>query len=204
MTGNPTLLPEHAESWDAGLAWAGVLGSVRLSADWSHHATHARDLVIYERSSPRGAHPSNVGVARLFGEETSVRAAWRGAELSASTDWLSATDRSTISFYHGRRLPQRAEREAVARLAWQGRSWFAASELEYVGDTFLDRANFSRAPSHTLVGSSLGRRFGKLRVLVEGRNLGDRRVEDVAGFPLPGRMFLASLALDLSEGHATP
>ena len=89
-------------------------------------------------------------------------------------------------------------------MAWHGRSWLAATELEYLGDTFLDRANFTRAPSRTLVGASLGRRFGNVRVLAEGRNLGNRLVEDVAGFPLPGRMFLLSLGLDLSEGHATP
>jgi hypothetical protein len=37
---------------------------------------------------------------------------------------------------------------------------------------------------------------------VEGRNLGDRLVQDVAGFPLPGRMLLCSLTLDLAEVHA--
>jgi outer membrane cobalamin receptor len=204
VTGNPTLVPEHAESWDAGLAWAGVLGPVRVSADWSRHATHARDLVVYERSSPRGVRPANVGAARIFGEESSLRAAWHGVDLSASTAWLSATDRTSITFYHGRRLPQRAERESSARLAWHGRSWLAASEVEYLGDTFLDRANFHRAPSRTLVGASLGRSFGAVHVLVEGRNLGDRLVEDVAGFPLPGRMVLLSLGLDLSEGPRTP
>jgi outer membrane receptor protein involved in Fe transport len=196
VTGNPTLLPEHAESWDAGLAWAGHVGPVSMSADWSHHATHARDMVVYERSSPRGAHPVNVGAARLFGEESSLRAAWHGAELSASTAWLSATDRSPIAFYYGRRLPQRAERQSVARLSWRNGRWLAASELDYLGDTFLDRANFNRSPARTLFGASLGRAFGALHLLFEGRNLGDRLVEDVAGFPLPGRMLLLSLGLE--------
>jgi hypothetical protein len=39
---------------------------------------------------------------------------------------------------------------------------------------------------------------------VEGRNLGDQLVEDVAGFPLPGRMILFSLGLDLSGGSHAP
>ncbi|HEY6193638.1 MAG TPA: TonB-dependent receptor, partial [Candidatus Eisenbacteria bacterium] len=204
VTGNPTLLPETSENWDAGFAWTATLGGLRASADWSHHATHAHDLVIYEHSSPRGAHPTNVDAARLFGEETALRVAWRGLDLSATTDWLSATDRSNISFYHGRRLPQRAEREALLRLAWRGGPWLAAGEVEYLGDTYLDRANFHRAPSRTLLGASLGRRFGSVRVLAEGRNLGDRLAEDVAGFPLPGRMLLLSVGLDLAEGHASP
>jgi outer membrane receptor protein involved in Fe transport len=200
VTGNPLLVPEHSESWDAGAVWSGTVGAVVVSADWSHHATHSRDLILFERSSPRGARPVNVGAARLFGEETALRARWRGLELSAATAWLSATDRSPISFYHGRRLPQRAARQSSARATWQRGRWSAASDVEYLGDTYLDRANYKRAPSRTLVGASFGCRIGRTRWLAEGRNLGDRLAEDVAGFPLPGRMFLFSLTLDLGEG----
>jgi outer membrane receptor protein involved in Fe transport len=203
VTGNPTLVPEHAENWDAGVAWAGALGPVRVNADWSRHATHARDMVLFERSSPRGARPVNVDAARLFGEETSLRAAWRALELTASTGWLSATDRGDYSFYHGRRLPQRAERQAYTRLGWHSGPWLAAGDVEYLGDTYLDRANFSLAPARTLVGASLGHRVGRVQLLAEGRNLGNRLAEDVAGFPLPGRMFLFSLAVDLGEGNAS-
>jgi iron complex outermembrane receptor protein len=204
VVGNPTLVPEHAESWDAGVAWNGALGSVRVRADWAHHASHAQDLVVYERSNPRGVRPTNVGAARITGEEASLHAAWRGAELSASTARLAPTDLTNISFYYGRRLPQRAERQALARLVWRGGPWLAAGEVEYLGDTFLDRVNFNRTPSRTLLGASLGRSIGAVRLLVEGRNLGDQLVEDVAGFPLPGRMILFSLGLDLSGGSHAP
>jgi iron complex outermembrane receptor protein len=206
VTGNPTLLPERAESWDAGLAWDREWRGLRFEAEWSRHATHARDLVLYERSSPRGARPVNVGAARLFGEEAALRASWRGVELAAATAWLSATDRSPYPFYFGRRLPQRAERQSHARLAWRRGDWFAAADLEYLGDTYFNRANLAwdRSSERTLVGGSLGRRWGLARVLVEGRNLGDRLVEDVAGFPLPGRMVLVSLALDLGGAPAAP
>jgi hypothetical protein len=49
------------------------------------------------------------------------------------------------------------------------------------------------------VGASLGRSFRALSLLVEGRNLGNQLVEDVAGFPLPGRMLLVSIAWDFEE-----
>ncbi len=203
VTGNPLLVPEHSESWDAGVVWAGTLGVLHVSADWSRHATHVTDMILFERSSPRGARPVNVGAARLFGEEAALRAGWQGWTLSASAAWLSATDRSPIAFYHGRRLPQRAERQSFARLVWQRGPWSAASDVEYSSDTFLDRVNFRRAPSRTLVGAMLGRTFGRVRVLAEGRNLGDRLAEDVAGFPLPGRTLLCSVAFDLGEGRAS-
>ena len=199
ITGNPTLVPEHGENWDAGATWTGSWVRLRMSASWSHHAAHVNDMMLYERSNPRGARPVNVAAARLFGEETEVRLGYGGAELSASTAWLSATDRSPIAFYHGRRLPQRAARQAYARVSWHGRGWSIASDVEYLGDTYLDRTNFRRAPSRTLVGASLGRSFHALSLLVEGRNLGDQLVEDVAGFPLPGRMLLVSLSFDPSR-----
>jgi iron complex outermembrane receptor protein len=206
ITGNPTLVPEHGENWDAGAAWSGTRGRLRWNASWAHHAAHVKDLVLYERSNPRGARPVNVAAARLFGEETEVRVGYGGVELSASTAWLSATDRSPIAFYHGRTLPQRAAREAYLRLAWHGRAWMLAGDVEYAGDTYLDRANFRRAPSRTLVGASIARSFHALSLLVEGRNLGDQLVEDVAGFPLPGRMLFVSLSFDFAPrtGIANP
>jgi outer membrane cobalamin receptor len=157
------------------------------------------DLILYERSNPRGARPVNVAAARIFGEETEVRLGWGGAELSASTAWLSATDRSPIAFYHGRTLPQRAARQSYVRLGWHPGAWSVASDVEYLGETYLDRANFRLSPSRTLVGASLGRSFRAFSLLVEGRNLGDQLVEDVAGFPLPGRMLLASITFDLTR-----
>ncbi len=204
VTGNPTLVPEHAESWDAGFAWTREWSSARLTAEWSHHATHAQDLILYERSSPRGARPVNVSAARLLGEETAIRAAWKGAELSASTSWLSATDRSGLPSYQGKRLPQRSERQSYVRLTWQRGGWLVSGDVEYLGDMYLDRANLKYEPERTLTGASLGRRIGRATLLAEGRNLGDVLAEDVAGFPLPGRMFLISMKLDLGEGVPTP
>jgi hypothetical protein len=43
---------------------------------------------------------------------------------------------------------------------------------------------------------------GRLRFTVEGKNLGDNRVSDVGGFPLPGRAFFASC--DLMLGVSPP
>ena len=204
VTGNPTLVPEHSESWDAGFAWAWQGSGARLSLEWSHHATHAEQLIVYERNSPRGARPGNVGAARLFGEETGLRAAWNGLELSSSTSWLSATDRSDIVFYYGKRLPQRAERQSYARLTWERAGWVVSGDVEYIGDMYHDRANLQYEPERTLYGASLGRRIGRATLLAEGRNLGDVLAEDVAGFPLPGRLLLLSLALDLGGGAPPP
>ena len=82
------------------------------------------------------------------------------------------------------------------------------SELDYGNEAAnieRFRANFS--DEATVEVPSVERSLSRGRVLVmdwiEGRNLGDRLAEDVAGFPLPGRMLLFSLAIDLSQDRAT-
>ena len=79
-----------------------------------------------------------------------------------------------------------------------------SGDVEYLGDMYHDRANLQYEPERTLYGASLGRRLGRATLLAEGRNLGDVLAEDVAGFPLPGRMLLLSLTLDLGEGAPPP
>jgi hypothetical protein len=196
-------VPEHAESWDAGFAWTRDWSGASFALEWAHHESDARDLILYERSSPRGARPVNVGAAWIEGEETALRMAWNHAELRASTSWLSATDRSGLPAYQGKRLPQRAERQSYARLTWQRAGWLVSGDVEYLGDMFLDRANTKHEPERTLTGASLGRRIGRATLLAEGRNLGDVLAEDVAGFPLAGPHVLP-LAHPRSRGGRPP
>jgi outer membrane cobalamin receptor len=204
VVGNPLLVPERAESWDAGLAWRADVHDLKVEFEWAHHLTRVRDLVLYERSSPRGARPVNIGRARLEGDEATVGFSCRGATLRMQAAWLATVDQSDIPFYRGRRLPQRADFQAGARFAWRGDGWLAALDLDYSGATFLDRFNRKPSPGRTLAGASLGRRIGRFDLLVEGRNLGDVHTEDVAGFPLPGRLLLLSITGDLTGGSPRP
>jgi len=108
-----------------------------------------------------------------------------------------------VPHWNGRRLPLRPALQGFARLDWHHRGFRAAADLQAIGDDFLDRANLQRVPDRMLVGASLswGPAAGGLRFTVEGKNLGDDRVADVGGFPLPGRAVFASCDLRLG---ATP
>ena len=61
---------------------------------------------------------------------------------------------------------------------------------------FEDRINFRRVPARTLLGASLSSRMGRARMTIEGKNLADRVVEDVGGFPLPGRSLFVAIETD--------
>jgi iron complex outermembrane receptor protein len=185
--GNPQLKPEHSEGWDAGGSWSVRAGQWRGALDWSHHESHPRELIVFQRYSQSSVRARNVARAELRGEETSARVLWRSLAASGSMSWLSALETAAASLYYGRRLPQRPMRSAYARLDARAGAWRVAADVQYLSDDFLDPINFRRAPSRTLTGASLSRALGGVRVTLEGKNLGDVRAQDLAGFPLPGR-----------------
>ncbi len=187
VLGNPKLVPERGESWDGGGAWRGRAGALEASLEWTVFASHLRQLIVFLPASQRSARPGNLGAAEIRGDELAWRAAWRTLAFSGARTRTSALQTDPASLYHGRRIPQRPEHETYARLDARHGPWTAALDVLDEGDSFLDPINFRRTPGRTLVGASLSRGFGRVRVTLEGKNLGDRHAEDVGGYPLPGR-----------------
>ena len=75
-----------------------------------------------------------------------------------------------------------------------------------MGDNYLNPANRERVASRTLAGASIAiTPFGHdLALTVEGKNLGDNRIADVAGYPLPGRSVFVSCGIRVApaaEAH---
>lgn len=203
VLGNPSLRPEDVESWDVGGAWsAPIRRGFSGAVEWAHFESHARDLILYVRNSASTARAQNVSCARVRGEELSLRLAGPGGvSARGGATWQSAVDESDVPYWHGRRLPQRPGREAFARVGWRGRRLELGADLHHLGDNYLDRYNRERVASRTLVGASISLTpfVSGLRLTVEGRNLGDRRVSDVAGYPLPGRSVFVACEARLGE-----
>ena len=207
ILGDPSLRPERAENWDAGLGWSGEFGgtgrsasgaarpAIRGSVVWAHFESQAEDLIIYERLFGF-VRPRNISRALIRGEELSLEAARGGLVASASFTWQSAIDHSPFPFRYGTRLALRPARQAFARLAWRGRTFQVAGSVQYIGDNYLNPGNRSPVASRTIAGASLAvTPFGPgLAFTLEGKNLGDNRIVDVAGYPLPGRSLFLSCA----------
>ena len=197
IVGSPTLKPERAENWDAGFAWARGFGArTHGSAEWAHFESRAEDLVIYERAF-QFVRPRNVARAFTHGEELSLTLAAGPLSAAGSFTWQSAIDRSPIPFWNGKRLALRPGRQAFGRLAWHGRRVELGATLQYMSDNFLNPANRERVASRTMAGASiavmpLGPDFA---LTVEGKNLGDNRIADVGGYPLPGRSVFVSCGI---------
>jgi iron complex outermembrane receptor protein len=201
VLGNPTLRPERSRNGDLGLAWAGSpVRRFAVTLDLAHFETRAEDLVVYVRHSQSSVRAENISRARMSGEELSLRiTAPRGIALTGGLTRLSTRDQGPVPHWHGRRLPLRPVVQGFTRFDWRRGGFRAVADLHYIGDDFLDRANLQRVPDRLLAGASLSfsPAASGLRFTVEGKNLGDDRVFDVGGFPLPGRAVFASCDLRL-------
>ena len=206
VVGNPSLRPERVEGWDAGGAWSGSTRTgIGAEVEWAHFESIAHDLIIYWPFNASSSRASNISRATIRGEEVSLRLGGPlGLSARGSFTRQTALDRGPLSFWHGKRLPEQPGREAYARLDWARGALRATAELHAIGDNYLDRYNRYRVGSRTLVGGSLSVAVlpEALRVTVEGKNLGDSRISDVAGYPLPGRSVFVSCQARLGAARA--
>jgi iron complex outermembrane receptor protein len=200
VLGNPALRPERVEGWDVGPSWS-IPGGAPLSGTliWAHFESHARDLILYVRNSQSSVRAQNISKSRIQGDEATARLGpCAGVTLSAAWTWQEAVDTGDVPYWTGRRLPQRPGREGSTRLEWARGSWRLAADLHHIGDNYLDRYNRYHVASRTLWGGSLSvALFSPLQLVLEGKNLGDVRASDVAGFPLPGRSVFVSCQASL-------
>jgi iron complex outermembrane receptor protein len=210
ILGNPDLDPERGVNADFGfVATRERLGPARrLRLEAVGFVSVVDDLIVLVQNSQRTAIYRNVDRARTVGCEIAA-----GADLSehvrlaVNYTYQDARDESGIPARDGNQLPGRPRHDLYHRTEYrrdEGRLFY---ELSFVAENFLDQANFlvvNARAIHTLGVeadvAALGRRFGQdaiarvpLVATFEVRNFTDNQVEDVAGYPLPGRGFFGSV-----------
>jgi len=204
ILGNPNLEPEHVEGWDAGASWRTPSPwPVHASFTWAHFESRARDLILYTRNSRSTVKAMNVSAARIRGEELSLQLGSGALRASASLTLEDAVDAGDVPYWTGKRLPQRPGQEGYAQLLWSHGALGLGADVYALSDNYLDRYNRDRVDDRVLTGAwiSVAPSAWPLRVTFEGKNLGDERASDVAGFPLPGRTFF--LACESRLGSKT-
>jgi iron complex outermembrane receptor protein len=203
--GNPRALPEHITTGDVGLighgtnpasTWLPSMIEIQASA-WR---SNARDLLVYVPNSQRSMVATNVSAARLWGLEWDGRFVWRSG-LTVQSSWTRqwTRDEGGIVYWHGRELPSRPRDEIAVQTALTRRRWRAFYDLHFVAANWLDRYNTDLAAQRTIHDVGLGLRmpFTAVEWTAECRNVSDVRVQDYAGFPLPGRTYYAGLAVQI-------
>ena len=205
VLGNPNLTPESLTQLELG---------ARLDLSSDSHQLHlaaltfvslADDLIQFVQNAQGISRPENLASARLLGLELSAELTlFDHLSLRSSLALLDARDTSSIAARSGKRLPLRPSITTTHRLelrhpdpalgAHHGAIGLAL-DIDYLAGNALDFANLVTAPPRTLVGLSAFARSDEVEVRLSLMNLTGSRVQDLAGYPLPG--FTTHLALRL-------
>ena len=214
VKGNPDLQPETATSWDLGFRarspWTNAVitdATLESAYFWSD----VDDVIVLVPSSVNVFTPKNVAAATIRGEEVALRIGVTDRLLvTANYTHQDARDATAGSDYDGNRLPNRPANEAYVRLEltwsparplplgtlgarlWPGRVY---SDVDFIADNYLNRANTERVGSRAYLGLGLDLTlpWAGLHVSWELKNLTNDQTVDALGFPLPGRsMFVTA------------
>jgi vitamin B12 transporter len=202
VQGNPSLLAESGINADLGgtLSWTGA-GGTSVALDGALFAARVRDLIQLELGR-WVARARNTDEARVLGAELSLTGRLpRHGRLVAQGTFTDARNVGGIAAYRGRQIPLRPRvraciRPELERLAlFRGWTLGLYAQGDVTGGNYLDPANLARLPARVLLGAGLHvtSPAGRWRLLASGENLGDSRINDLAGFPLPGRSVFLTL-----------
>ena len=189
FSGNPDLQPERSVSYEAGAEWALAPG---LALEASLFRSDVRDLIRYDFAYQRNV---NVGRARMTGAEVALSGSVTASTWArASYTWLDTEDRDT-----GLPLLRRPRQRASVTFGGDlGRG--ASAELTglWVGERDdVDATTYLRVTSPAYLRLDVAvtgpRLLGGLSPFVRVTNLLDRDYDEVAGYPSPGRRFVAGL-----------
>lgn len=196
VVGNPGLRAETGWTLESGLAWrrAGT-SSWRWTGEGVVYQTRADELIQILPNSQGTAIARNLGASKIEGIEAALACtAPSGFDGRVNVTYQSA--RSDAGFTAGKPLAGRPRWAGSGAVAWRHAGWNAQWEVSYIGPSPYDRLDTAelRLPARLLHDVSLTRTVGlHWSVGLEVQNLFDRRTVDDARFPLPGRLFYASL-----------
>jgi outer membrane cobalamin receptor len=211
VRGNEQLRPEDGWMVELGVAARRPgLGWFDLRGFWSE----ADDLIVWVQNAQRSLVPVNVGHARTAGVELAAGLTAGPATFSAQLSAQDARNRSSDPTYRGKVLPAvpsvSADLSGEVRVVRQLRLGAAG---EVVDGLFQDATNRYRVPVRATADAWVTTAVTpRLALTIGARNLADNRVAtvpidplrpesgemdtpltDVAGWPLPGRTFFATL-----------
>ncbi len=204
VVGNPDLEPERGWNVDCGAeahsSRIGFLEDIRAEAVFFWRDVD--DLILLIQNSQRTSVPRNIGSADFLGVELVASFdIWDAVGFTANYTYQDAKDRSAAPSRNGKQLPGIPANDGYARVDLHPWDLAPFYELTFASGNFIDRANRVEVPSRIL--HTLGLRYAlpsmSLALTFEARNIIDNQIEDVAGFPLPGRSYFGTIAYRWSE-----
>ena len=209
IVGNPNLIPEEGNNFDAGFTYTlpeplsvkkkDVLTQFRF--EYAFFLSEVDDIIILVQNSQRTSMPRNLLSADIMGHEISWSSIFfNHFDLSGNYTVLDAIDTSGISFLDGNQLPGRPTEELylyAALFVEHGRIFY---EFNFIGNNFVDRANFILIDERLIHNAGITWTPPKvpgLSITAEAKNISDNQISDFAGFPLPGISYFGTVNYQL-------
>ncbi|MBN1782505.1 TonB-dependent receptor [bacterium] len=196
MYGNPDLKPEKATNMDAGITIQHSDFS-NLKYEMTYFKNDIDNLIDWADTGNWIYQVRNVQEARISGLETQVHfvTADNLFTMKMGHTWLKAADRTT-----GLYLPNRPANMVHVQLGMD-RSFFQANiTYEMTGIRYADASNTNPMPEYMLVHAGAGFRMRldpvRIRLTLQGLNLWNTDYSNMAGYPMPGREFRATLTVE--------
>lgn len=202
VTGSDDLVPEHGTNRDIGVVFS-YEGASALRSGFGEIVYLYNDvgeLILFFPNSQYTSRPENISSARIRGWEVSFSTRWNDwLRVAGNYAYLDSRDTGPIPYYNGNALPSRPKYDATLFVDTMWRRWTLSYELHYIGANYLNPANFDEVPAREIHNLALRVRMfsDALSFTAGAANLGDNRISDVSGFPLPGRSFYATLGFQL-------
>lgn len=136
---------EEGTQWDVGLRWETTIGRAESSMILTWFRRESEGLIEFNMESPRYGRYENIADAHVSGLELGWDVSLRPWHLSVSGTWLDAMndtpDDPGAVRHEGKRLPNRPELAATARLTRSFEKGSAYVEAQYTGDNYGDSSN---------------------------------------------------------------
>lgn len=205
VIGNTDLKPEKSRNAEAKIGAKALLYGIGIQSDLTFFQRTVEDMILFVPNSQFTLRPENIDAADIRGVEwsTTIRflSDWK---IGSSYTYTKTKNESSVHYLKGNYLPLQPLHEWNGSIVWSPGKWEFAFLADYTGAFFRDRTNeYTGYVEPTRVYDfSAGRRFQlwegpwgeQWNFTITVKNITDVRIEDVAGYPLPGRSIYATLS----------
>lgn len=188
---NPRLASEEGRLFDAGIE----LDIARIYVSYTLFINKYENLIQFWQNSQRTIKADNISRAEIYGSELRVRPyIHKGLLTIAGYTHQEPINKTNIPSIKDKILPFRYTDSVNIRLGVIRSTFNLIYEYRYTSQNFFDSPNLlpvggtGERSIHNITFDYKVSAIGST-VSFEIRNITDRRVEDIAGYPLPGRMF---------------
>jgi len=198
---NPELRPEYAKLFDFGFEFYTDYLFIKYAVFKSDY----EDLIQFWQNSQKTIKPENISKAEIYGTELSLNPVFYHNIISElSYTHQEPINKSDIPSFKNKILPFRYTDSLSLKTGILISDFKVLYEYQYTSQNYFDAANFlpeggTKERSFHNLSLTYFYRKSELNCGLYIKNITDVRTEDIAGYPLPGRMFFVGISKTFNQ-----